>query len=108
MAAPSASANDAREPASRSAGGWSKSSWARWPPRGPARPERGVRCRSCPALLVGVEDPHLTESCCRTTMTDRCDLAGLALAAVEGSAEDVRLRSTDPRHRPPEVGRRGL
>src|SRR4029079_2279046 len=42
------------------------------------------------------------------TMADRCDLPGLPLAAVEGSANDIRLRATDACHGPPEVGRRRL
>ena len=41
-------------------------------------------------------------------MRDGRDLTGLGLAAVEGAAQDVRLRPADRRHRPPEVGRRRL
>src|SRR4051794_1011242 len=66
------------------------------------------RARSSPTLLHGVEDVHLVEPGRRTAVAHRRDLAGLALPAVEGPAEDVGLRAADHRHGAPEVGRRRL
>src|SRR6202007_2811573 len=63
--------------------------------------------RSCPPV-PGVEDADAAEQRRRAAVTDRRDLHGLALAAVEGAAEDVGLRAADRLHRVPEVGRNRL
>src|SRR6185437_2312039 len=60
------------------------------------------------SFLGRVEDPDLAEQRGGRAVAHRGNLPGLALAAVEGAAEQVRLRAADRLHRVPEVSRRRL
>ena len=70
-----------------------------------ASPSRSVhRPDSC----AGVEDPHVADEGRGAAVAHRRHLAGLALAAVEGPAEQVGGLAAHRLHRAPEVGRGGL
>src|SRR5918997_1280270 len=81
---------------------------ARWRSLRSSQPARWRSHRSSPGLLHGVQDVHVLEQRHRAAVADRGDLPGLGLAAVEGAAEQVRLRAADDAHRAPEVRRRRL
>src|SRR3954468_2152316 len=70
---------------------------------------RSARARPGPAaspsaFLNRVENAYAAEQRGRAAVAHRRDLTRLALAAVEGTAEQIGLRTADRFHRPPEVG----
>src|SRR3977135_4310211 len=75
------------------------------------RPARSWSARqdgSLTGLLARVEHGDAAKQRRRASVTDRRDLTGLRLAAVQRSPERPRRGATDGLHRTPEVGGGGL